>query len=98
MPKAAFVTRKQCRGVLAYLTRSPSENLILIDLVQEISRSWRDPGTQVVAAWDGNRIVGVASLRPSIVTDVAMKKPISPLVASLIMMDIFFFFSFFFLS
>ena len=72
MPQAQFVTRKQCREVLAYLTRSPSENLVLIDLIQEISRSWRDPGTQVVATWDGNRVVGVASLRPSIVTDVAM--------------------------
>ncbi|MEE3327861.1 MAG: GNAT family N-acetyltransferase [Myxococcota bacterium] len=72
MPQAQFVTRKQCREVLAHLVRSPSENLFLIDLVQEISRTWRDPVGQVVAAWEGNRVVGVASLRPSIVTDFAM--------------------------
>ena len=74
MPEAQFVTRKQSRTVLAYLAKAPSENLFLIDLVQEIARSWRDPGVQVVAAWEGKEVVGVASLRPSVATDAAMSE------------------------
>ena len=72
IPQARFVTRKQSQEILAYLAKSPNENLILIDFVQEIARSWRDCGVQVVAAWDGDRVVGVASMRPSIATSAAM--------------------------
>ena len=60
--RAEFVTRRQCREVLTHLAQSPAENLVLIDLVREISDSGRDTGAQVVAAWEGDRISGVASL------------------------------------
>lgn len=70
--RAEFVTRRQCREVLAHLAQSPVENLVLIDLVQEISDSWRDTGAQVVAAWEGDQVSGVASLRPIISTDAGM--------------------------
>jgi len=70
--RAEFVTRRQCREVLAHLAQSPVENLVLIDLVREISDSGRDTGAQVVAAWEGDRVSGVASLRPIISTDAAM--------------------------
>lgn len=60
--------------VLAHLARDARENLLLMEMVAGIGLSPHasEAPTQVVAAWSGNEIAGVASLRPSIVLDVGM--------------------------
>ncbi|MAI78933.1 MAG: hypothetical protein CL917_08335 [Deltaproteobacteria bacterium] len=68
-----FVTRRQCNDVLDYLCRTPVENLFLIDLVRELSESWRDLGTQILAVWVKGEVVGVVSLRPSVFFDAGIK-------------------------
>ncbi len=67
--RARFATRRHCRELLAHLDRAPRENLFLIEVVREMGRSWRSSGAQVLGVWRGGEVVGVVSLRPSIVID-----------------------------
>ena len=68
-----LVARDRLR-VLEYLAVHPRENLHLIDLVSEVSprRRPQEMPPQVVVAWRGDRIEGVAALRPSMVLDWGM--------------------------
>lgn len=72
--RATFVRPQHCDEVLDYLSASERENLLLIDLVQAISRSGdsRSFFQQVLAARQGQRLIGVASLRPMIAVDQEM--------------------------
>ncbi len=57
--------------VLAYLARDARANLLLLDLTERMGFP-PSPGemkTEIVAAWRGGEIVGVAGLRPSVVLD-----------------------------
>ncbi len=57
--------------VLAYLARNARANLLLLDLTERMGFP-PSPGemkTEIVAAWRGGEIVGVAGLRPSVVLD-----------------------------
>ncbi|MFP6641707.1 MAG: GNAT family N-acetyltransferase, partial [Myxococcota bacterium] len=70
--RARFATRRQCRDLLAHLDRAPRENLLLIEVVREMARTWRNTGGQVVGVWRGGEVVGVVSLRPTIGIDVGI--------------------------
>jgi RimJ/RimL family protein N-acetyltransferase len=57
--------------VLAYLARHPEANLFLLDLAARLGTP-PPPGelrSEVVAAWQGGALAGVAALRPSVVFD-----------------------------
>jgi RimJ/RimL family protein N-acetyltransferase len=62
-------------AAVEYLTREAKANLLLLDLV--VRFGWPPaPGearTEIVAAWRGGEIAGLASLRPSVVLDAGVK-------------------------
>jgi ribosomal protein S18 acetylase RimI-like enzyme len=69
--RADFMVAHQTEQVLARLRHEPRHNLLLMDLV---ARTEEDPGVgirgcQVVVASRGAEIVGVASLRPSLILE-----------------------------
>ncbi len=73
-PRAAFLTPDVRETVLAYLHRDARLNLQLLDLL--------DPGPEsesaepvVLVAWDGDEVVGVAALRPSLLFDAHLSTP-----------------------
>jgi ribosomal protein S18 acetylase RimI-like enzyme len=73
-PRAHWVTPRERDAALEYLRRDPLENLLLMEMVASVGQppSQSEPPAQVVAAWSGGEILGMASLRPSIVLDVRM--------------------------
>ncbi len=69
--QARLLEPSECEVVLAYLARDARANLLLLDLTDRMG-SPPSPGemkTEIVAAWRGGEIVGVAGLRPSVVLD-----------------------------
>ena len=69
--RADFMVPRQTEAVLARLRHEPRHNLLLMDLVASTEE---DPGVgirgcQVVVASRGAEIVGVASLRPSLILE-----------------------------
>jgi len=75
----AQLLRPSQRGdAVAYLARDPRRNLFLIELTERLGGA-DIPGeaaVQIVAAWSGGQIVGLASLRPSVVFDAAVTEEI----------------------
>ena len=76
--RAGFMVRHQTEEVLARLRHEPRHNLLLMDLVASTEE---DPsvgirGCQVVGAARGAEIVGVASLRPSLILEDGLKSEI----------------------
>src|SRR5262245_45660564 len=58
-------------AVLDYLARRPEANLFLLDVAARLGAP-PPPGelrSEVVAAWQGGAVAGVAALRPSVVFD-----------------------------
>lgn len=72
--RARLLSARDRDAAIAYLVRHPRENLLLLDLVSAVGG--RTPHgemqPQIVVAWRGVEIEGVASLRPSMVLDWAM--------------------------
>jgi len=72
--KAQLLTQRDRDAALAYLAREPHHNLLLMEMVASVGQA-PTPSEQpprVVAAWRGKDLVGVASLRPSVVIDYDM--------------------------
>ena len=69
--KARLLSARDREDVLAFLERDTLHNLHLLDLASRLGRPTA-PGElepQVLGAFEGRRIVGVLSLRPSLVVD-----------------------------
>lgn len=72
---AIFVSDHQRQRVLSYLRREPRLNLLLLEILEgrgDGSSSGSEIQPEVLAAWVGEEIVGVSSLRPSVVIDAHM--------------------------
>jgi len=69
--RAELVHRSQREVVLRHLALDPLANLSLLDMTERISRrsASGEVRPEVGAAWQGDRVVAVAGLRPSIVFD-----------------------------
>jgi RimJ/RimL family protein N-acetyltransferase len=63
-------------AALAYLDRSPLLNLVLADLVLRMGEPNPGPGPapEVLGAWRGRELAGVAGLAPSVVFDAAAER------------------------
>jgi RimJ/RimL family protein N-acetyltransferase len=62
---------------LAYLDRSPLLNLVLADLVLRIGEpSAGTPAPEVLGAWRGRELAGLAGLAPSVVFDAAAEREV----------------------
>ena len=63
-------------AALAYLDRSPLLNLVLADLVLRLGEPSAGPGPapEVLGAWRGRELAGVAGLAPSVVFDAAAER------------------------
>jgi RimJ/RimL family protein N-acetyltransferase len=63
-------------AALAYLDRSPLLNLVLADLVLRMGepRSGPGPAPEVLGAWHGRELAGLAGLAPSVVFDAAAER------------------------
>lgn len=74
--RAQLVTARDRDAVLVHLAREARHNLLLTEMVAGVGQpaSPSELPPQVVAAWRGGEIAGVAALRPSIVLDVAMER------------------------
>jgi len=61
---------------LAYLERRPRLNLVLLDMVLRLARSPRrgEPKPEVLAAWRGSELAGLAGLQPSVVLDASAER------------------------
>jgi RimJ/RimL family protein N-acetyltransferase len=71
--------RERDRGAaLAYLDRSPLLNLVLADLVLRLGGPAPGPGPlpEVLGAWRGRELSGVAGLAPSVVFDAAAEREV----------------------
>jgi ribosomal protein S18 acetylase RimI-like enzyme len=66
-----MVTSRERQRVLDHLMERAVDNLLLIEMVASLARSLarREIAPRIIAAWQGDEIVGVISLRPSIVVD-----------------------------
>jgi ribosomal protein S18 acetylase RimI-like enzyme len=64
---------RDLRAALAYLDRSPLLNLVLAELVLRIAEPGSAPGKapEVLGAWRGRELAGIAGLAPSVVFDAA---------------------------
>ncbi len=73
--KAQLLAHRDCQAALAFLERSAERNLFLMEMAAAVAQP--PPPTEmaprVVAAWEGRELVGVASLRPSVVMDADMQ-------------------------
>lgn len=65
-------------AALEYLDRSPLLNLVLADLVLRLGEPSAAPGPQpeVLGAWRGRELAGVAGLAPSVVFDAAAEREV----------------------
>ncbi|MDP6979614.1 MAG: GNAT family N-acetyltransferase [Myxococcota bacterium] len=73
-PRAAFLTADVRDVVLAYLHRDARLNLQLLDLLDpNVESGGVEP--VVLVAWEGNEVVGVAALRPSLLFDAQLSTP-----------------------
>jgi RimJ/RimL family protein N-acetyltransferase len=64
-------------AALAYLDRSPLLNLVLADLVLRIGEpSVGAPAPEVLGAWRGRELAGLAGLAPSVVFDAAAEREV----------------------
>jgi RimJ/RimL family protein N-acetyltransferase len=65
-------------AALAYLDRSPLLNLVLADLVLRIGEPSPGPGPapEVLGAWRGGDLAGLAGLAPSVVFDAAAEREV----------------------
>ena len=72
--RAHLLSSRDRDAAIAYLARHPRENLLLLDMVAAVGcrAAPSEVPPQVVVAWRGSEIEGVASLRPYIVLDQAM--------------------------
>jgi RimJ/RimL family protein N-acetyltransferase len=70
--------RERDRGAaLAFLDRSPLLNLVLADLVLRIGEpSAGTPAPEVLGAWRGRELAGLAGLAPSVVFDAAAEREV----------------------
>lgn len=68
-PKAGFLTTRDRAQVLRYLHSDPQLNLQLLDLIDRDSSHSLEPDPIILVAWNGDEVVGVASLRPSLLFD-----------------------------
>ncbi len=70
-PRAGFLVSRDRDRVLTYLQRDPQLNLQLLDLIdwKPDFRSAADVEPVVLVAWDGDKVAGVAALRPSLLFD-----------------------------
>lgn len=76
-PKAGFLTSRDRVQVLRYLRSDPRLNLQLLDLIDCDSADATAPETEpvVLVAWLGDEVVGVASLRPTLLFDAHLARP-----------------------
>lgn len=65
-------------AALAYLDRSPLLNLVLADLVLRLGEpaSGAGPAPEVLGAWRGRELAGLAGLAPSVVFDAAAEREV----------------------
>jgi RimJ/RimL family protein N-acetyltransferase len=65
-------------AALAYLDRAPLLNLVLADLVLRLGETSPGPGPapEVLGAWRGRELAGVAGLAPSVVFDAAAEREV----------------------
>jgi GNAT superfamily N-acetyltransferase len=72
--RAQLLSARDRGAALQYLDRHRRENLLLAELVAGVGRSAApsEMAPQVVAVWRGGEIVGIASMRPSMVLDHAL--------------------------
>lgn len=73
-PRAAFLTEAMREPVVAYLKRDVRLNLQLLDLIEQ-GDAPAAIAPAVLVAWDGDEIVGVAALRPSLLFDAHLSSP-----------------------
>lgn len=72
--KAQLLTQRDRDAALGYLKREAHHNLLLMEMAASVGQA-PTPSEQpprVVAAWRAGELVGVASLRPSVVVDFEM--------------------------
>ena len=76
-PKAGFLVSRDRGQVLDYLQRDPQLNLQLLDLIDRSSDASTGGEVEpvVLVAWDEDEVVGVASLRPSLLFDAHLEPP-----------------------
>jgi ribosomal protein S18 acetylase RimI-like enzyme len=70
-----LLTRRRRDEAVAYLSRDPLRNLLLIDLVESVGRPAppAEIPAEVLVGRDGDRICGVIGVRPSLVLDAALQ-------------------------
>lgn len=86
--------RRDCDAALAHLARRPRDDLFLLDLVRQLPGP-SDIAVDLVGAWRGAALVGVAALRPTLVlqTDLppavrdALMGPLSDVASGLVRCD-----------
>jgi ribosomal protein S18 acetylase RimI-like enzyme len=76
-PKAGFLTSRDRAQVLRHLRSDPRLNLQLLDLIDCDSEDASAPEAEpvVLVAWLGDEVVGVASLRPTLLFDAHLARP-----------------------
>jgi ribosomal protein S18 acetylase RimI-like enzyme len=69
--KTRLLSDRDRDDAIAHLARDPLHNLQLLDLVSRLGRpsSAVEVPPQLVGAWQAGRLLGIASLRPSVVLD-----------------------------
>jgi RimJ/RimL family protein N-acetyltransferase len=88
-PEVRRLGRRDCDAALRILSDQARDNLLLLDLVDQLAsgRSTGEPRPEVVGAFRGRDLVGVATLRPTVVVGAAADESIVdafvPLVSSL---------------
>lgn len=73
--RVAPLGRRDRDAACAQLLREPRQNLFLLDLLEQVAgaRVLGQPRPELLLAWRGGRVVGVAALRPTIVVDACVE-------------------------
>jgi len=71
-PSVRRLRRRDRGAALAYLSRAPAENLMLLDTVSRLGglRPGSTPAGTLVGAFEGDALCGLLSVRPSVLLDV----------------------------
>ena len=86
--------RRDCEAALALLAATPRDDLFLLDLVRQVPAP-SDVMVEVIGAWRGTTLVGLAALRPTLVLQTglppavrdALMEPLAEVASGLVRCD-----------